>query len=157
MAPKPHHSAPKTRTEAATKPTTTAAAKTGALDPSNAGAAPTSPIPLEPPRVAVVPPAGAFVPARPTPPPPTIPQAADAPGVADKLGDGLRVTFGPDRSDLNPANVAALPDAGRRRQGEPNRPGERRRLCRLAPLKTRPRPRRLALSRALAARAVSGE
>ena len=64
-------------------------------------------MPTVPPGAPVIPPPPA-VPLRPAPPasPPSV--AADAPGVVSKLADGLRVTFGSDRAELNPATEAAL-------------------------------------------------
>lgn len=64
-------------------------------------------MPPAPPGLPVIPPPPA-VPLRPAPPatPPLV--ATDAPGAASKLADGLRVTFGADRSELNPASEAAL-------------------------------------------------
>lgn len=69
--------------------------------------APVQPVPPAAPTAPVVPPPIA-VPTR--PPAPVVPAtvAADAPGVASPLPGGLRITFGPGRSDLNPATEAAI-------------------------------------------------
>src|SRR5438270_388208 len=42
------------------------------------------------------------------PPAPTVPLATDAPGSATTIPGGVRVTFGPDRSELNPTTEQAL-------------------------------------------------
>jgi outer membrane protein OmpA-like peptidoglycan-associated protein len=91
------------------------------------------------------------VPTRPPAPPPPAPVSADAPDVVADLPDGLRVTFGADRFDLNPASAAALSAlAGKAAAaatftvtayaaGTPDDPST---------------PRRLSLSRALTVRSV---
>jgi outer membrane protein OmpA-like peptidoglycan-associated protein len=48
------------------------------------------------------------VPTRPVAAPAAPAISNDAPDTASKLADGLRVTFGPDRADLNPATADAL-------------------------------------------------
>ena len=81
-----------------------------------------------------------------------MPVAADAPGAVSAVAGGQRVTFGPDRTDLNPATEAALREFARSVKeseaainvnasaaGGPEDPST---------------PRRLSLARALAARAV---
>jgi outer membrane protein OmpA-like peptidoglycan-associated protein len=76
--------------------------------PAAAAATPgTVSVPAAPPPVPVLPPP-IVVPARPVPLPPPPPVAADAPGSFSKLPGGLRVTFGPDRTDLNPDTFTAL-------------------------------------------------
>jgi hypothetical protein len=86
-------------------------------------------------------------------PPPPIPVAKDAPGDATTIPHGLRVTFGADRADLNDHTADALHDFARTAKADPNTP-----INVLAHAKGVPQdpstPRRLALSRALAARAV---
>jgi outer membrane protein OmpA-like peptidoglycan-associated protein len=64
-------------------------------------------VPLAPPPLPVVPPA-IPVPMRPDVPPPPATIAADAPGTATPLPEGMRITFGPGRSDLNDATADAL-------------------------------------------------
>jgi outer membrane protein OmpA-like peptidoglycan-associated protein len=109
-------------------------------------------IPTTPPAILALPPPTPVPLAHP-PPPPTVPVAEDAPGEARAIAGGVRVTFGPDRFDLNPATVAALRDFARGladkdatsiniyayAAGSPEDPST---------------PRRLSLERALAARAV---
>jgi outer membrane protein OmpA-like peptidoglycan-associated protein len=109
-------------------------------------------VPLAPPPVPVLPPPIA-VPVRPAPPPPPPPISPDAPGTVGHSTDGLRVTFGADRTDLNPDSSAAIaalthaPAAGpdttytvfAYAAGAPDDPST---------------PRRLSLSRALAVRSV---
>jgi outer membrane protein OmpA-like peptidoglycan-associated protein len=53
-------------------------------------------------------PAPVAVPVRPAPPPPPPVIVADAPDVATLLPNGLRITFGAERSDLNPGADEAL-------------------------------------------------
>jgi outer membrane protein OmpA-like peptidoglycan-associated protein len=97
----PRHPATTTHTPApATKPPATAAAKPQAPPPPPPAPAPF--VPLAPPAPPVIP-APVAVPIRPVPPPPPPVLAADAPDKAMLLPDGLRITFGADRSDLNPA------------------------------------------------------
>lgn len=110
------------------------------------------PIPATPPAILALPPAVAVPLAHP-PPPPTVPLADDAPGAATPIPNGVRLTFGPDRADLNPATAATLAKfaSGLVDQnttsinvfayaaGSPDDPST---------------PRRLSLQRALAARAV---
>ena len=69
-------------------------------------------MPLEPPAPPVIPPPLA-VPTRPAPPPPVVVVVADAQGTAAKTDEGWRITFGPGKSDLNPATVQALRDLAR--------------------------------------------
>ena len=87
--------------------------------PAPPATAPAQPAPTRPPAVPTVPPAIAAIPpavavpvGRP-PPAPVVPVAADAPGIAAPVSGGLRVTFGSDRSDLNPATEAALREFAR--------------------------------------------
>jgi outer membrane protein OmpA-like peptidoglycan-associated protein len=64
-------------------------------------------VPPAPPPVPVLPPP-IVVPTRPAPPPAPAPVSPDAPNTTSDLPGGLRVTFGGDRFDLNPATDAAL-------------------------------------------------
>ena len=107
-------------------------------------------VPLAPPPPPVLPPA-LVVPTRPPAPPPPVPVSADARGAAEQIPDGLRVTFGGGSAVLNPATEGALrtlahtapPDAtftvSAFAAGSADDPST---------------PRRLSLSRALAARSV---
>jgi outer membrane protein OmpA-like peptidoglycan-associated protein len=109
-------------------------------------------VPLTPPAILALPPP-VVVPLAHPPPMPTIPLADDAPGQAIPIKGGVRITFGPDRADLNPASVAVLRDFAHGlldqtltsiniyayAAGVPEDPST---------------PRRLSLERALAARAV---
>jgi len=106
---KPAPGTPASNTPAANAP----AANTPAPKPPQAGTtirpntAPVQPVPPAAPAAPVVPPPLA-VPTR--PPAPVVPAlvAADAPGVASPLPGGVRITFGPGRSDLNPATEATI-------------------------------------------------
>jgi outer membrane protein OmpA-like peptidoglycan-associated protein len=82
----------------AAHPPVTAAAKPQAPPPP----APPPLVPATPPQSPVIP-APVAVPVRPAPPPPPPVLTADAPDTAVMLPEGLRITFGADRSDLNPS------------------------------------------------------
>ena len=109
-------------------------------------------LPADPPPIASLPPPVAVPVIKPAPPPP-VPVAADAPGEASALPTGIRVTFGPDRSDLNAATVEAI-----RAFAAQIRPNEQQAVDILAYAAGGPEdpstPRRVSLARALAARAV---
>ena len=110
-------------------------------------------VPAGPPANPVIPPPPFVMPAHKPPPPPVVPVKNDAQGDSASIPGGLRVTFGPGSSDLNPATYAALktyaatilasPDAvvsiTAFAPGVPDDPST---------------PRRVSLDRALAARAV---
>ena len=113
--------------------------------PSSVSAAQTVPLPAYSTPPVVVPTAQPIA-------PPPVPVAADAPGAVSAVAGGRRVTFGADRTDLNPATESALREFARSvKEGEaavnvnafaaggPEDPST---------------PRRLSLARALAARAV---
>ncbi len=70
-------------------------------------AAPVAPVPAAAPPAPVVPPP-LSVPTRPAAPviPATV--SADAPGLAAPLPGGVRITFGPGRTDLNPSTEATI-------------------------------------------------
>lgn len=139
--PAPQHPAPQQQTRPATPPPAPPARPV-----------PPPAVPPAPPPAALVPPPVA-VPTQRSAPPPPVPVAPDAPGEAAAIPGGTRVTFGPDRSDLNPATEAALRGLARSLKaddsaavnvlayaaGGPDDPST---------------PRRLSLARALAARAV---
>jgi outer membrane protein OmpA-like peptidoglycan-associated protein len=107
-------------------------------------------VPLAPPPPPVIPPP-IVVPTRPVPPPLPATISPDAVGMASPIDGGLRLTFGADSSDLNPATAAALrslahaapPSASfsvsAYAAGQPDDPST---------------PRRLSLERALAVRSV---
>lgn len=108
-------------------------------------------VPLAPPPIASLAPPTP-VPVRPVPPS-IIPLAADAPGETSPLPAGLRVTFGPDRSDLSTATVQAL-----RQYAATLGASDNTTVTLMAYASGVPEdpstPRRLSLARALAARAV---
>lgn len=155
---KPHrrptpHRAPRPAPQAQPAPQSAAPPPTPPPPQVTAPAKPAKPaIPATPPAILALPPPTPVPLAHP-PPPPTVPVADDAPGEARAIAGGVRVTFGPDRVDLNPATVAALRDFARGlaaqsgtsvniyayAAGNPEDPST---------------PRRLSLERALAARAV---
>jgi len=124
----------------------------GKTPPGKAVAAKPPPlvVPVAPPEVPLLPPP-IMVPARPPPPPTPTPVAADAPGVATLNATGLRVTFGADRTDLNPASVDAITGLVQRAQGTDSSYT----VTAYATGGDDPStPRRLSLSRALAVRSA---
>lgn len=141
----------------ARRPVTRPAVTPSAPSPPKPPPRPTAPrqplptVPTTPPPIASLPPPTP-VPVRPTTPP-VIPVATDAPGGTSPLPSGLRVTFGVDRSDLNPATVQAL-----REYAATLGPSENTTVTMMAYAAGVPEdpstPRRLSLARALAARAV---
>jgi len=107
-------------------------------------AAPTNPVILPLPFV---------MPAHPPPPPPVVPLKADAPGSALPNAKGVRLIFGTNSSDLNPAMQIALADIATKLKTAPDLHVT---ITAFAP-GTPQDPstsRRLSLSRALAARAA---
>ena len=109
-------------------------------------------VPVAPPAIAAIPPAVAVPVARP-PPPTSPPVAAGAPGEPSPIPGGVRVTFGPDRADLNGATLQALRDFARTMKG--NEQETVNVVATAAGTADDPStPRRLSLSRALAARSV---
>ena len=110
-------------------------------------------VPAAPPSLPVVPPAVVVPLSRPAPPPP-VPVNADAPGAASPIpAGGVRITFGPDRQDLNPATADAIRAFGDTVKANPTAALDV--LAYAAGTADDPSmPRRLSLARALAARAV---
>ncbi|HTW25632.1 MAG TPA: OmpA family protein [Acetobacteraceae bacterium] len=115
----------------------------------------TPPLPTVPaaaPPPPVIPPP-LVVPTRPTPPPPAIPVVDSAQGKATTLPSGVQITFGEGSSNLNKATEAAIRAYGLGMRENPNS-----RVDVIATAAGTPddpsTPRRLALERALAARAV---
>ncbi len=107
-------------------------------------------VPREPPPPVTIPPLSPPPPAHPTTPPPPAPVLADAPGVVSTIPDGVRITFGPLRSELNPATDSALLDLAHKS------PDGVFTVMAYAPGSSDDpsTPRRLSLSRALNARSV---
>ncbi len=146
-----------------TAPHATSPARPQTSKPAPAGGTATArqavPVPPKPPAVPVAPPAIAAIPpavAVPvaTPPPTTPPPvAADAPGEPSPIPGGVRVTFGPDRADLNGATVQALRDFARTMKGNEQETVNVVATAR-GTAEDPSTPRRLSLSRALAARSV---
>ena len=131
------------------KPSTSAAAH----PPAPAPAAPAPPlVPVAPPAPPVIP-APVAVPVRPTQAPPLPAVAADAPGIATAIHDGLRLTFGADRADLNPATDAALRALVHDAASSPGTTFTITAFAAGTP-EDPSAPRRLSLSRALAVRSV---
>jgi len=109
-------------------------------------------VPVAPPAIAAIPPAVAVPVARPPAPPP-VPVAEDAPGEASPIPGGIRVTFGATRADLNAVTEPALRTFARTLRD--NEQATVNLVATAAGSADDPStPRRLSLSRALAARAV---
>lgn len=109
-------------------------------------------VPAAPPNPAVLPPPAITVPTAAPPPIPPIPVAANAPGAAEPVQGGLRITFGKDRADLSPAAVAAIEAVAGQAK---DKPGAFDVNAYAAGVPDDPStPRRLSLARALAVRAV---
>lgn len=146
------------RTDAPARPQASKPAP-GPSAAGNAAARQAIPVPPKPPAIPVAPPAIAAIPpavsvpvAKP-PAPPTAPVVADAPGEATPIPGGLRVTFGPDRADLNGVTEPALRDFAQTLKS--NEQATVNVVATAAGTADDPStPRRLSLSRALAARAV---
>jgi outer membrane protein OmpA-like peptidoglycan-associated protein len=159
----PRHPAPAHRPAAKpakpAEPETTAPAASQPQKPASGSkppkfSQPNAPVILAPaaPPPVVLPPLLPPLPARPLPAP-TIPQAPDAGGEATKIPGGVRITFGPGKADLNPATEAALRELGRALAADPNAAVNV--FAYAAGTADDPStPRRISLSRALAARAV---
>jgi len=136
-----------------------AAASRGAVHHAGthpAGHAAAGPPPAVP---AKAPPAPVFkapvldVPLHPPPPPPPVPVVQGATGTASALPDGVRITFGAGSSDLNAATMDALHHVAERMASEPQTRADLEAFS-SGTADDPSTPRRLALSRGLAARAV---
>jgi outer membrane protein OmpA-like peptidoglycan-associated protein len=108
-----------------------------------------APVPPAAPALTPPPP---MPPARPLPAP-VIPLAPDAAGDVTTIPGGVRLTFGAGKADLNPATADALHTLGKRLAANPNADLNVFAYATGAP-DDPSTPRRLSLSRALAARAV---
>jgi outer membrane protein OmpA-like peptidoglycan-associated protein len=115
--------------------------------------APLPPVPGSPPPIPVLVPPPPVLPGHVRPPPPPIPIKPDAVGTVAQLGEGLRITFGPGSSDINPAMDQALLDVAAKAKSDP---AAIITITAWAPgTKEDPStPRRLSLDRALNARAI---
>ncbi|MDA8049601.1 MAG: hypothetical protein M0002_06285 [Rhodospirillales bacterium] len=136
-------------------PAAPAASITAGAAGASLGALPRPP-PSKPPAAPVIAPVVLVGPPHPEPIPPPPAVAGNAPGAASSIPGGLRVTFGPHDAELNPVTLAALKrlaaaaakadarsvSVDAYAAGDPSDPST---------------PRRLSLSRALAARAVLRE
>jgi len=143
----PHATAPARPQASKSAPAAATARQTVPVPPK-----PPPAVPVAPPAIAAIPPAVAVPVAR-LPPPTSPPVAADAPGEPSPIPGGLRVTFGPGRADLNGATVQALRDFARTMKG--NEQETVNVVATAAGTADDPStPRRLSLSRALAARSV---
>jgi len=107
-------------------------------------------VPPAPPPEAVLKPLDPPPPAHPAAPPPPPPVVADAPGAAAPIPQGVRLTFGPDRADLNAETDQVVQELAHRS------PTGIFNITAYAPgtADDPSTPRRLSLSRALAVRSA---
>lgn len=147
------HAVPHPREPASPVPSAATAAKPGQVAaPTAVSPAMPPQIPAAPPAPVALPPPAITVPTAPPPPLPPIPIADDAPGAAEPIPGGVRVNFGKDRTDLNPATAAAIQQVAGQAK---NKPGALDVTAYAAGSPDDPStPRRLSLSRALAVRTV---
>ncbi len=150
----PAKAAPRQRRAVNHKPARPAPAHHPAPQAANKPAAPAAPVtiaPAAPPPATLAPLATAPAP-RPLPAP-IIPMMPDAAGDASAIAGGVRVTFGPGKFDMSPSTVDALHRFGQ--AVAPNPSADVNVYAYAAGAPDDPStPRRLSLSRALAARAV---
>lgn len=148
----------------AAKPVVPAPAPFVAPTAAPAKPAPTTPIPItmpaEPPLVPYAPPSPPLlpppvfaVPTRPEPPPPPPVVVEKAVGEAHPIDRGMRITFGPGSADLNAATEGALEAVAEAARRAPTQPVNVTAHADGTP-EDPSTPRRLALARGLAARAV---
>ena len=109
-------------------------------------------VPAAPPQAAVIPPPDA-APPHPTAPPPPPPVHTDAPGEVFTRANGIRLTFGEGRADLNPATEAAVHTLARSGIAHATTVFDVYAYAAGTPQDTST-PRRLSLERALAIRSV---
>ncbi len=155
-----HHPAPAHRPAPKTAKPTAPETPAPAPNPITGSSKPPKfPRPNEPVTLAPAAPAApVLAPPAPLPPPrpvpaPVIPTTPDAAGEATKIPGGVRITFGPGKADLNAATEAAIREVGHTIAADPNAAVNV--FAYAAGSTDDPStPRRLSLSRALAARAV---
>lgn len=128
-----------------------AARPPAASGPAAVGAPP--PIPAAPPPPPVIAAPVVAVPLHPEPPPPPVPVVAQAAGNASRLAQGTRITFGKGSADLNAATMQALRDFAASLRADPAARADLDAFAAGGP-DDPSTPRRLSLSRGLAARAV---
>lgn len=146
-----HKASPDRHSPAVTKPRDKVS-KTASKPEPPAPPAPPVTIAPSPPPVAVIAPPPAMPPPRPIAPP-LIPMVAGAAGDVSPLPGGLRITFGPGKSDLSPATVETLHQLSQALIAKPDADVNVLGYAAGAP-DDPSTPRRLSLSRALAVRAV---
>jgi outer membrane protein OmpA-like peptidoglycan-associated protein len=110
-------------------------------------------VPEAPPPVATLAPLEPPPPPHPAPPAQPVPVVAGAPGDVQSIRNGVRVTFGPDSADFNPQTDAALQELAQRAAARPDATVTVTAYA-AGPPDDPSTPRRLSLSRALAARQV---
>lgn len=149
----PAASPPQTRPSAPAKSPAKPARRPAHARATSARRLPAVAMPAVPPANPVIAPPPFVMPAHPPPPPPPVPVKTDAVGVATAIAGGIRITFGPGSSDLNPATLASIRAVATRAIANP--------ALVLAVTAWAPgsaddpsTPRRLSLDRALAVRAV---
>jgi outer membrane protein OmpA-like peptidoglycan-associated protein len=122
-------------------------------DPAPAAVPPSPTIPAAPPQPPVIKTPVVSVPLHPETTPPPVPVVASAVGVASGIEGGSRITFGDGSADLNPTGMQALQAVAAQLRADPQ---ARAQIDAYASgtADDPSTPRRLSLSRGLAARAV---
>lgn len=146
-ASRPTHAA----SHATAKPSAHTSHKTAAKPPGAHSPAATIPAGPPPPPVFKAPVIN--VPLHPPPPPPPVPVVQDAAGAATAIDNGTRITFGGGSADLNPATMQALQTFATRLKADPQSRADLDAYG-AGTADDPSTPRRLALSRGLASRAV---
>ena len=115
--------------------------------------APAATIPAAPPPPPVFRAPVINVPLHPPPPPPPVVVVPTATGAVSPINSGTRISFGAGSADVNPATIAGLHDFASRMKADPLARADLDAMSSGAP-DDPSTPRRLALARGLAARAV---
>ncbi len=118
-----------------------------------AARAPAATIPAGPPPPPVFRAPVINVPLHPPPPPPPVAVVQDAPGTVSPIAGGTRISFGAGSADVNPVIMQGLHDFAQRMKADPLARADLDATSSGAP-DDPSTPRRLALARGLAARAV---
>lgn len=146
-----HASKPAHATAHTTKPGARSARKTVAKPP--AAHSPAATIPAGPPPPPVFRAPVINVPLHPPPPPPPVPTVQNAIGTAVAIDNGTRITFGGGSADLNPVTMQAVQAFAARLKADPESRADLDAYG-AGTADDPSTPRRMALSRGLAARAV---
>ncbi|MGI4746324.1 MAG: hypothetical protein ACRYFY_09815, partial [Janthinobacterium lividum] len=147
-----HASRPAHATARTTTKSTAHTAHKTAARPAAASHVPAATIPAGPPPPPVFRAPVINVPLHPPPPPPPVPVVQNAVGTATPIDNGTRITFGNGSADLNPATMQALQAFADRLKADPQSRADLGAYG-AGTADDPSTPRRMALSRGLAARA----